>query len=1299
MTDSDTDVMLDALNAFGDQQYGQCLVTIGRMSPVRDPVFIQLYIICMQRLGLTDEVQAFTDRVLPRLAGHPEVDGLVRLALGLAEPDAIAGSVDDAELHFCLGSRLLTLGDVAAARDHLSRCAEKPEESLERLLARVQLEWPSQEPPPGDPRQAAYRANARSVKLSRAHSADAPEATAEAYWLARRVMPFGELRLGTALNYAHLLWDAGQLSAAEDRCREVLFLYRHCSSDVDSDLVVTLVLLGRVFVAQQRYAEADDVLHDALERQQAISGEASTECAIVLEQLVTAAEASGDQERTIAARLRYFDVAVDVDGPHAVHATAKVLVESLRAAGRDPEAERVCRTWLDRSDAADPTWLPGVAAALSRLADILDDHRRYEESAPCYDRLVSILESTGSADEVAARKSFTFSCLHAGDPARADEISERLPELARQHGMGGDALAEVLTCRVVCLQELGRHTDSIRLLTEALPLAEAEGAVVVRRLLSNAYAALEDPVAGLANQRALVDLLRDGDGDGKDNNAELMARALQRLAVMLLELRKLHEANDVLAEADRTIEGNPDLPPDLTVGIHNAHGAAAIQADDYASALAHLTAADKIMRSVDTGLNPLPILANLLRSRHNLGPGAADADLVDRIAKLAETATGLSRVEALLLLGEDAHRRGDAPGAIGLLRASLAANTGSSRGHQQARASCHFSLATALAATGDFAAAFEAVRIGEQFHEVTLLEAGTSASEQERLRIVVQNRRDMGLLFTLAAHRRADPVATRAAWQALLRSKGIAYEAMAIHWPRGNGKSDELAAARSELAAFDLRGFPVIGESEDGFAVFHAYLETRNTLRQRIARLEEALGGDPKCRARLESVLRTDADEVIAALPARTALIEFVRYDVAAFDVAELLRRTEQVRAYGAFLVTADGPPRFFPLGDATEVEAALSHPDRAAGVLADVLAAIPRGIDRLLFVPDGGFAKVSMADLPTPGGGMLIDHLIISYLDAARDILDAGPAQAAPTSAVVVSDPAFDLADSAPPEDGQAPVPWVFAPLPGTLLEGRAVERMLDALHWTGTEATKARLLQLHAPIVLHLATHGFFLDDDTATEWEVDHGGPPIGVAPEDLVSGRLTGLRLSNPFLRSGLALAGANDWLRTGRLRQPWGDGLLTAHDMAGLDLRGTQLVVFSACETGLGAIRTGDGVLGLRRAARLAGARAQIMALTRIPDLASAVLVIRLYEILREDDVCGDVALRLAQLYVRDVTVQELRDRFLGSAFVDLIPSPVHTWLAASKPSLRPFRDARNWASFVYVGPPTRLEISMQRSVA
>jgi CHAT domain-containing protein len=113
------------------------------------------------------------------------------------------------------------------------------------------------------------------------------------------------------------------------------------------------------------------------------------------------------------------------------------------------------------------------------------------------------------------------------------------------------------------------------------------------------------------------------------------------------------------------------------------------------------------------------------------------------------------------------------------------------------------------------------------------------------------------------------------------------------------------------------------------------------------------------------------------------------------------------------------------------------------------------------------------------------------------------------------------------------------------------------------------------------------------------------------------------VDNPLLRSGLALAGANH----GR---PAADGVLTALEAADLDLWGTKLVVLSACDTGVGEVKTGDGVYGLRRAFVLAGSETQVISLWPVPDRGTRDVIVSYYRSVLAGGERGD-ALRQAQL--------------------------------------------------------------------
>ena len=178
------------------------------------------------------------------------------------------------------------------------------------------------------------------------------------------------------------------------------------------------------------------------------------------------------------------------------------------------------------------------------------------------------------------------------------------------------------------------------------------------------------------------------------------------------------------------------------------------------------------------------------------------------------------------------------------------------------------------------------------------------------------------------------------------------------------------------------------------------------------------------------------------------------------------------------------------------------------------------------------------------------------------------------------------------------------FNPLPGTAGEAKALAGIVsDVQIFAGTEATEAALKQVSGPRILHVATHGFFLPD-TGQASANSGGGRGLGITP----SVPTAAAQVENPLLRSGLALAGVNQ-----RRSGPGEDGLLTALEATGLDLWGTKLVVLSACETGLGEVKNGEGVYGLRRALVLAGSESQVMSLWQVSDAATRDLMVEYYK--------------------------------------------------------------------------------------
>ena len=296
---------------------------------------------------------------------------------------------------------------------------------------------------------------------------------------------------------------------------------------------------------------------------------------------------------------------------------------------------------------------------------------------------------------------------------------------------------------------------------------------------------------------------------------------------------------------------------------------------------------------------------------------------------------------------------------------------------------------------------------------------------------------------------------------------------------------------------------------------------------------------------------------------------------------------------------------------------------DPIAGELKDAI--------NVFVVPDGALNLVTLAALPTGRTTYLIDNgPVIHYLSAERDLVSS-PAQSNRRSRPACSGRRSlrrphalqprrrPVAKAAAPRTMQVAatrgacgdLPSLqFDPLAATSREVQEVASL-----WTGSpvellqnhEASEA-VFKRSAPgrRVLHLATHGFFLGSECATRlW-----GREASEDSRRHPARRSNAGTADNPLLLSGLALAGAN---RRAAASPEDEDGILTAEEVASLNLDGVEWAVLSACDTGLGVVKVGEGVFGLRRAFQVAGVHTVIMSLWQVEDQSAGNWMRALYE--------------------------------------------------------------------------------------
>ncbi|MFZ4775987.1 MAG: CHAT domain-containing tetratricopeptide repeat protein [Terrimicrobiaceae bacterium] len=369
-----------------------------------------------------------------------------------------------------------------------------------------------------------------------------------------------------------------------------------------------------------------------------------------------------------------------------------------------------------------------------------------------------------------------------------------------------------------------------------------------------------------------------------------------------------------------------------------------------------------------------------------------------------------------------------------------------------------------------------------------------------------------------------------------------------------------------------------------------------------------------------------DIGTVIDSLPFKSVFLDFIQYQ-------EIGNDGNYNRNYGVLVLCAGQKPAFVRVDNATAIDDSIAQMRKAITQGKESLVSeqlnnlarklwipiykeLPPDTKTVIISPDGMLNFLSFATLVDANGHFLSENYEIVYLGSGRDLaytveLDRN------TQLSLFANPVFDKteilsnpnriamrsAEIAEYNDIKLPR------LPGTEIEGKSLIQEAERMGWTvaayfGDSATEQQIRALKKAGILHLATHGFYLNTSD-TGGNETRGMKVSGLDDHQPSPSNVKGV---DPMRASGIALTGAQVTLKAwseGKAPDTDNDGILTAEEVAGLDLSGTWLVTLSACETGVGEVKTGEGVFGLRRAFMMAGAKNLLMTLWPVNDATTA----------------------------------------------------------------------------------------------
>jgi len=1030
----------------------------------------------------------------------------------------------------------------------------------------------------------------------------------ESLVLAQQAYQFARQRLGQkdpdtleSLNdLAFLYHSMGRYSEAGPLFEKALRLREAVLGPQHPDTVRSLNNLAALYRAEGRYAEAEPLYAKALNVSKEVLGPrhpdtlaSMAKLGLIYQELGRYAEAEPLQGKA----LRLSEQILGEKDPQTLLCLGN-LAALYQAEGRYADAEPLYRKLLPLSDEVLGPAHPQTLAGLNNLAALYKQEGRYSEAEPLYKQVLRYSRQTLGA-------------THAQTLAALNNLG------ALYRAEGRYAEAEPLYQEALRLSEqvLGtEHPATLTSLNNLALLYQVRGLYGQAEPLFQKALKLSQQVLGPAHPDTLITLNNLGllyQDQGRYGKAEqLYETALQhseqtaddahpRTLTALNNLAELYRVEGRYAEAEPLYRKVLDVSEKRLGAAHpDTIGTLNNLALLYHAQGRYGQAEPLFRRALDLSQQVLgPNHPDTIGSLNNLGflyyaqGRYAEAEpLFERALHLSEKVLGSGHYEAIGSLNNlaSAKRAQGSYRAAEVLYDRAVKRSEKTLGPQHPDTlTIRLNRAALFAARGNPGRAVETLRqaeadlLGWLWSELYAIES------------------DRGRRRTLASRMSLQEAAlSLAAQYPCAETAGLAADVM-LRWKQMRGEEDAFLAAlvqHAENARVGALG-QAVADARSGVA---ARYRAGKLTADDVAVLEEKEYALAEVSQRYKDhleVRKAGLGQVRAALPPGGLLVEFRQYHPVDFGTGRLARPR-----WAAVAIDGDGAPVFrdlgpvaaFPLAENANASqsargAVLTKPPVVSdarlhqallGPFEDRIAKA----SSLYLAPDGALHLVAFHSLKLPDGRYLIERQPVRILTSGRDLLRAEPAAADKLLAIGgVNFDEYGHADREPggasraiPRDLHGQLHFQFLRASGEEVERLAAlyERMRKAPAevWQGSEAGEGRLKGLASPPrVLHLATHGFYLADRHA-----------------------------ERPLLLGGLALAGANLGLR-GELGPDQEDGILYGLEAASLELLGTELVVLAACETGQGAVDYTEGVEGLVRALRIAGARDVLMTLWPVDD--------------------------------------------------------------------------------------------------